>query len=60
MDETIECGWNRLWTTPKYLPRRDIPQYDNARAAEAIHQTLERELIKSRDFESRSPPSRNQ
>jgi len=33
--ETIECGWNRLWTTPKYLPRRDIPQYDNARAAEA-------------------------
>ena len=58
--ETIECGWNRLWTTPEYLPRRDIPQYDNARAAEAIHHTLERELFKSRDSESRNPPTRNQ
>ena len=43
--ETIESGWNRLWTTPDYLPRRDIPEYDNARAAEAIYRILERELV---------------
>lgn len=42
--ETIECGWNRLWTTADYLPRRSIPEYDNAHAAEAIYRTLKGEL----------------
>ena len=42
--ETVDSGWNRLWTTAGYLPRRDIPQYDGARAAEAICHTLDQEL----------------
>jgi len=34
--ETIECGWNRLWQGPDYLPRRDILDYGEGRAAQAI------------------------
>lgn len=34
--ETIEAGWNRLWTTPGWRPRRDIADYGEGRAAEAI------------------------
>jgi UDP-GlcNAc3NAcA epimerase len=25
--ETVECGWNRLWTVPDYRPRREIYEY---------------------------------
>ena len=28
--ETIEAGWNRLWTGPDYAPRRDIPNMGTA------------------------------
>jgi len=34
--ETIECGWNRLWTVPLYAPRRDIADYGDGHAAERI------------------------
>lgn len=34
--ETIEAGWNRLWRGPAFRPRRDIPDYGDGRAAEAI------------------------
>lgn len=34
--ETIEAGWNRLWTGPDYAPRRDIPDYGDGSAAELI------------------------
>jgi UDP-GlcNAc3NAcA epimerase len=34
--ETIEAGWNRLWTEPNYAPRRDIPDYGTGAAAQAI------------------------
>lgn len=34
--ETIEAGWNRLWTTPDWRPRRDIADYGEGRAAQAI------------------------
>lgn len=34
--ETIEAGWNRLWRGPDYRPRRDIPDYGDGRAAEAV------------------------
>ncbi|HWW52537.1 MAG TPA: UDP-N-acetylglucosamine 2-epimerase (non-hydrolyzing) [Acidimicrobiales bacterium] len=34
--ETIEAGWNRLWTVDEYRPRRDIDEYGDGRAAEAI------------------------
>lgn len=56
--ETVDSGWNRLWTTAEYLPRRNIPQYDEARASEAICHTLEQELAKGRGLESRTPSAR--
>jgi UDP-GlcNAc3NAcA epimerase len=31
--ETIECGWNRLWTEPEYRPRRTISDYGNGDSA---------------------------
>jgi UDP-GlcNAc3NAcA epimerase len=34
--ETIEAGWNRLWTGPDYGPRRDIADYGDGHAADAI------------------------
>jgi len=38
--ETIEHGWNRLWSTPDYAPRSDIPDYGDGRAGEKIAQLL--------------------
>lgn len=38
--ETIEAGWNRLWTGPDYTARRDIPDYGTGRAAQAIAKLL--------------------
>jgi UDP-GlcNAc3NAcA epimerase len=34
--ETLSAGWNRLWTVPKYEPRRDIPDYGAGDAATII------------------------
>lgn len=34
--ETIDAGWNRLWTGPDYRPRRDIPDYGDGHSAEKI------------------------
>jgi UDP-GlcNAc3NAcA epimerase len=34
--ETIEAGWNRLWTAPEYAPGRDITDYGTGQAAHAI------------------------
>lgn len=34
--ETIEAGWNRLWTDPEYMPRVDIDEYGGGKAAEEI------------------------
>lgn len=34
--ETIQCGWNRLWTVPTYQPRRPITEYGDGHAAERI------------------------
>jgi UDP-GlcNAc3NAcA epimerase len=38
--ETIEAGWNRLWTTPAYLPRSDIDDYGTGNASEILCKTL--------------------
>lgn len=38
--ETIDCGWNRLWTEPDYLPRRQIADYGNGNAATIIADLL--------------------
>ena len=34
--ETIEAGWNRLWTVDEYEPRRDIDEYGDGHAADAV------------------------
>jgi UDP-GlcNAc3NAcA epimerase len=35
--ETIDAGWNRLWTQGDYItPRRDIPDYGDGKASEKI------------------------
>jgi UDP-GlcNAc3NAcA epimerase len=42
--ETIECGWNRLWQSPDYKPRRDIEDYGNGHAAREILDIVRRKL----------------
>ncbi|WP_186420652.1 UDP-N-acetylglucosamine 2-epimerase (non-hydrolyzing) [Bosea sp. CS1GBMeth4] len=34
--ETVEAGWNRLWTSKDYAPRRDITDYGSGDAATSI------------------------
>ena len=34
--ETIEAGWNALWTDPVHRPQRDIPEYGQGDTAERI------------------------
>ncbi len=34
--ETVDNGWNRLWTEPEYLPRREIGEYGAGQSAEEI------------------------
>ena len=38
--ETIEHGWNRLWSVPDYRPRSEIPDYGDGHAAERIVASL--------------------
>jgi UDP-GlcNAc3NAcA epimerase len=38
--ETVECGWNRLWTVEGYAPRREIAEYGNGDAAKKILEIL--------------------
>jgi UDP-GlcNAc3NAcA epimerase len=38
--ETIEMGWNRLWATPTYKERQEIPEYGTGRTAIAIMNAL--------------------
>ncbi|MBV9410821.1 MAG: UDP-N-acetylglucosamine 2-epimerase (non-hydrolyzing) [Acidimicrobiia bacterium] len=38
--ETVEAGWNRLWTVEDYAPRQDIADYGDGHAAEAIVHAL--------------------
>lgn len=42
--ETIEAGWNRLWTTPDYAPQREISDYGSGRAAEQIARIIRNSL----------------
>ena len=39
--ETVEAGWNRLWTVQDYKPRRDIPDYGDGKAGEKIVRIIE-------------------
>ena len=31
--ETVSHGWNRLWNGPAFLPRREIDEYGDGKAA---------------------------
>jgi UDP-GlcNAc3NAcA epimerase len=42
--ETIDCGWNRLWKTDEYLPRREISDYGNGKAAQTIANLISTQL----------------
>lgn len=42
--ETVECGWNRLWETEKYRPRREIADYGCGDSASEILQVIRSEL----------------
>ena len=42
--ETIDAGWNRLWTEPDYKPRHEITDYGDGRAGQAIATALADEL----------------
>ena len=43
--ETIEMGWNRLWTASRYEARRDITDYGEGRSAEKVVQILCEQLL---------------
>jgi UDP-GlcNAc3NAcA epimerase len=49
--ETVEAGWNRLWTVQDYLPRRTIADYGDGHAASKIAK------IMSAFFDRGSQPS---
>jgi UDP-GlcNAc3NAcA epimerase len=34
--ETIEAGWNRLWTNPGYKARRDIDEYGSGQSSQKV------------------------
>src|SRR5262245_80001 len=38
--ETIEAGWNRLWTTSDYRPRREISEYGQGNSADRIAEII--------------------
>jgi UDP-GlcNAc3NAcA epimerase len=42
--ETVECGWNRLWRTPGYKPRRDIDEYGQGDSARRMVEILRTNL----------------
>ena len=42
--ETIDSGWNRLWTSDGYRERREIPDYGDGNAAPEIVAVMRRAL----------------
>lgn len=49
--ETIEYGWNRLWSVPDYLYRREIPDFGTEPTARRI-----RDVLRSFGRSRRPPP----
>jgi len=43
--ETVESGWNRLWTSSGYEPRRPIPEYEKPNVGDRIAQLLMQEFL---------------
>lgn len=53
--ETIDAGWNRLWTASKYLRRHDIVDYGNGNAASQIAQILAAFFRRDGDISPQTP-----
>lgn len=47
-NETVEYGWNRMWTVPDYLVRREIPGYGKDVTAGRIIDILSASFVKER------------
>lgn len=43
--ETIDCGWNRLWTVENYKPRKDITDYGDGDCAGEVLSILQKVLM---------------
>lgn len=43
--ETVQCGWNRLWTNAVYLERKEISDFGNGDAAQRIVNCLRAKLV---------------
>lgn len=39
--ETVDAGWNRLWTTPEYRERAEIPDYGTGEASRLMTEILD-------------------
>ena len=39
--ETVEAGWNRLWSVDEYMPRSDIDEYGDGTSAKKIVAAIE-------------------
>jgi UDP-GlcNAc3NAcA epimerase len=42
--ETVEAGWNRLWTTAEFRPRREIAEYGDGHSSARIAKILQNSL----------------
>ena len=42
--ETIDSGWNRLWTCPNYQPRKEIIDYGYGKSAENILEIINKTM----------------
>jgi len=54
-NETVEYGWNRLWTVPDYLARREIPGYGKDLTAGRIIDILARSFARAQRSNSTCP-----
>jgi UDP-GlcNAc3NAcA epimerase len=51
--ETVQCGWNRLWTEPDYKPRREIEDFGDGHSAKRIVECLRSNIGGERPVRSR-------
>ena len=54
-NETVEYGWNRLWSVPDYLPRHEIPGYGKDVTAGRIVDILDASLKPGGRKDNRPP-----
>lgn len=55
--ETVDNGWNRLWTASEYAPRRPIPEYEQENVGERIARLLVNEFAAAIADEEAAAPN---